>query len=304
MESKFQDHVELWPRPIEIIHGCPLDMDIHSKELIDEIMNLEFREDDVIVATYPKAGTTMTQEITWLVMNNGDVDAASKEYIVARVPFLEYTRLVSSKIYGGNDHKSIDLFKKKSSPRMCKIHLPWNLGAGRAVKEFNSKLIYVMRNPKDNVVSYFHFSQSFFKIPFSGSFTDFLKVYLGPTMGFGNIFDHYLGYWKERHRENVLILYYEDLVHDHRAQVVKIAKFLQKELTDEVIDRIVEATKFKSMKKNPMTNYEFDRPVRPGTTPFMRKGETGDWKNHFSVEEAEIFDNLIAEKLTSVGIEY
>ncbi|XP_074651313.1 sulfotransferase 1B1-like [Tubulanus polymorphus] len=266
-------------------------------------MSLEFREDDVIVATYPKAGTTLTQEITWLVMNNGDVEAAKLEYVSARLPFLEYAPLTRSMIYG-KIHTPLELFLKQNSPRMCKVHLPWNIGPSRAVDEFNSRLIYVMRNPKDTAVSNYHFAQGFTKNPFTGSFSDFLKVYLAPEMAYGTIFDHYLGYWNERYRENILILYYEDLVHDHRAQVVKIAEFLQKDLSDEVVDRIVAATKFKVMKENPMTNYVYDGFARPNAKPFMRKGETGDWKNHFTPEEADIFDRLIAEKLTSVGIKY
>ncbi|XP_074649900.1 sulfotransferase 1B1-like [Tubulanus polymorphus] len=300
MEPKEED---LWPRPIELIHGYPFSVTNHSKELIDKIMNLEYREDDIIIATYPKAGTTMTQEITWLVMNNGDLEAAKQDYLSARMPFLDFTPPTRSLIYG-DLHTPLELFLKQSSPRICKMHLPWNLGPRQAVDKFKSRLIYVMRNPKDIAVSYYHFAQAFARTPFIGSFSNFLKVFLAPNMSYGPIFDHYLGYWKERHRENILILYYEDLVHDHRAQVVKIAKFLQKDLTDEVIDRIVEATKFKSMKANPMTNYKGDGYAKPNAPPFMRKGETGDWKNHFTVEEAETFDRLIAEKLTSVGIKY
>ncbi|XP_074651043.1 sulfotransferase 1 family member D1-like [Tubulanus polymorphus] len=295
---------DLYPRPIEYVNDVPINLEYHSKERINEIMNVEFRSDDIIVATYPKAGTTMTQEITWLVMNNGDVEAAKQEYIAARIPFLEFTPPVSSKISGQDDCTSMNLFLEQNSPRLCKVHLPWNLGPSRAVDEFNAKLIYVMRNPKDTAVSNFYFAQSFELNPYRGSFSDFLKVYLAPDMDYGPIFDHYLGYWNERHRENILILYYEDLVHDHRAQVVKIAKFLQKDLTDEVVDRIVASTRFKSMKENPMTNYAYDGPVRPNATPFMRKGEAGDWKNHFTAEEAELYDRLIAEKLTSVGIKY
>ncbi|XP_074651347.1 sulfotransferase 1B1-like [Tubulanus polymorphus] len=244
-----------WNRVMEFIYGCPLNMN--------------------------NAGTTMTQEITWLVMNNGDAEAAKREYIAVRIPFLEYTRLIHSKAYG-KKYTSLELFLQQSSPRMGKFHLPWYLGPGRAVDKFHSRLIYVMKNPKDTAVSYFYFAQSFPK-PYTGPFSDFLKVYLAPDMGNGNIFDHYLGYWKERHRENILILYYEDLVHDHRAQVVKIAKFLQKELTDEVIDRIVEATSFKSMKENPMVQFSFDEPPRPDAPPFFRKGETGDWRNCHAV---------------------
>ncbi|XP_074649899.1 sulfotransferase 1C1-like isoform X2 [Tubulanus polymorphus] len=250
MEQKLKNMQKIWPRPMELVYDCPLNVNISNKQLVDEVMNLEYKEDDIIIATYPKSGTTMTQEITWLVMNDGDVETARQENIALRIPFLEYKPLIDCNAYG-KKYTSLELFLKQSSPRLGKFHLPWHLGPGRAVEEFSSKLIYVMRNPKDVAVSFFYFAQSF-PIPYTGSFSDFLKVFMGPDMGFGNVFDHCLGYWKERHRKNILIIQFKDLVHDHRAQVVKIAKFLQKDLSDEVIDRIVEATSFKVMKENPM----------------------------------------------------
>lgn len=52
----------------------------------------------------------------------------------------------------------------------------------------------------------------------------------------------------------------------------KICAFLGKELTDEAIDRVVEASSFSNMKKNPRANYK--DLVEPSiyTTATMRKG--------------------------------
>ena len=35
----------------------------------------------------------------------------------------------------------------------------------------------------------------------------------------------------------------------------------------------------------------------------MRKGVVGDWKNHFTEEQAKRYDQLVAEKLKGTGLE-
>lgn len=57
--------------------------------LIDQIRNMPVYEDDVWVITFPKCGTTWTQEMVWLLNNDLNYDRASKETLEERFPFLE-----------------------------------------------------------------------------------------------------------------------------------------------------------------------------------------------------------------------
>lgn len=41
------------------------------------------------IATYPRSGTTWTQEMVWLICNNLDFDAARSEPLTKRFPFFE-----------------------------------------------------------------------------------------------------------------------------------------------------------------------------------------------------------------------
>ena len=41
-----------------------------------EIRELEVRSDDVWISSFPKCGTTWTQEMVWNIMNNVDLDTA------------------------------------------------------------------------------------------------------------------------------------------------------------------------------------------------------------------------------------
>ncbi|KAK3861684.1 hypothetical protein Pcinc_032381 [Petrolisthes cinctipes] len=45
-----------------------------APKFLDKIQSFDFRSDDVVVMTFPKAGTTWMQEILWTMMHNPDLD--------------------------------------------------------------------------------------------------------------------------------------------------------------------------------------------------------------------------------------
>ncbi|XP_050058538.1 luciferin sulfotransferase-like [Aphis gossypii] len=52
------------------------------------ILDMEIRDDDVWVCSFPKTGTTWCQEMTWCIGNNVDLEGA-KQLLVERFPYLE-----------------------------------------------------------------------------------------------------------------------------------------------------------------------------------------------------------------------
>ncbi|XP_055006512.1 sulfotransferase 1C4-like [Boleophthalmus pectinirostris] len=91
-----------------------------------------------------------------------------------------------------------------------------------------------------------------------------------------------------------------------RQEVERIMRYLDLSICDEVISQIVDLTSFESMKENPMSNYScvpppaFDHSI----SPFMRKGEVGDWRNHFTPEQSKMFDEDYKEKMKDVDIPF
>lgn len=51
--------------------------------------NFEARETDIWVATFPRSGTTWTQELVWMIANDLNYDAAQKDPLTKRFPFFE-----------------------------------------------------------------------------------------------------------------------------------------------------------------------------------------------------------------------
>lgn len=54
-----------------------------------EIYNFEARPSDVFICTHPRSGTTITQELIWLLCNDLNYEEASTTELSRRFPFME-----------------------------------------------------------------------------------------------------------------------------------------------------------------------------------------------------------------------
>lgn len=59
------------------------------KPMAVRIKEMEVYDDDIWVMSFPKCGTTWTQEAVWLLNNDLDYETAKKVNLVHRFPFLE-----------------------------------------------------------------------------------------------------------------------------------------------------------------------------------------------------------------------
>ncbi|XP_061912376.1 sulfotransferase 1B1-like [Entelurus aequoreus] len=253
---------------------------------------------DLLIATYPKAGTTWTLEIVDLLLHNGDLEICRRAPIPVRTPFLENFARVG--IPSG-----LDLLATMDPPRVIKTHLQFHL-IPKGFWENKCKVIYVARNAKDNLVSYFHFNHMNLTHPEPGPWEGYIQKFMRGQVPWGSWYEHVKGYWKERENKNLLFLFYEDMNENPRREIERIMRYLDLSLSDDVISRIVEQTSFKNMTTNPTVNYSFiPEPVFDHSrSTFMRKGIVGDWKNHFTPEQAGAFDEDYEKKMKEVNIPF
>ncbi|XP_066487522.1 sulfotransferase 1B1-like [Tiliqua scincoides] len=268
--------------PLTLVHGIPLMEPIAQQWA--PIENFEARPDDLVIATYPKAGTTWMQEIVDLLLVGGDLEKARRAPLHYRIPFLEICS--PPPIPSG-----VDQLVDAPSPRTIKTHLPFQL-VPKSFWEKNCKVIYVARNAKDNLVSYFFFDQMNLTQPDPGPWNDYVKKFMEGEVPWGSWYDHVRRFWDEKENHRILYMFYEDMKEDLVREVRRVKDFLELDLSEDILQRIAHHTSFKVMKDNPMANYEsvpeaiFDKTK----SPFMRKGEVGDWKNYFTVAQREEFD--------------
>lgn len=58
------------------------------KPFMDSIINYEVNKDDVWICSFPKSGTTWTQEMVWLVQNGFNFEEAKEKLLYERSPTL------------------------------------------------------------------------------------------------------------------------------------------------------------------------------------------------------------------------
>ncbi|XP_030604831.1 sulfotransferase 2B1-like [Archocentrus centrarchus] len=266
-------------------HGLLLPRENNSYESLKFAQEFKFEDDDILVVTYPKSGTIWMQEILPLVLNGGDLT------VIHTIPNWERVPLIQTKRFA--------LFVNKlASPRMLGTHFPYNL-MPPSFYTSKAKVIYIMRNPKDIMVSsyYFHQMAGFLEDP--GTFDEFMDKFLEGEVMFGKWTDHVKSWRSSELADRIMYITYEEMVQDLPASLRRISDFLGRNLTEEVIQKIAENCSFKTMKTNNMSNFSLMPKVYMDSdkSPFLRKGTVGDWKNHFSSEQLARFISVISKEL-------
>ncbi|XP_038567933.1 sulfotransferase family 2, cytosolic sulfotransferase 3 [Micropterus salmoides] len=271
-------------------HGLKLPKETHDLESLKFAQEFTFKDEDVVAVTYPKSGTIWMQEILPLVLNGGDLTLIHTVPNWDRAPWLEEKRLA----------EVVDQLK---SPRALVSHFPYHL-MPPSFHTSKAKVIYVMRNPKDIIVSsyYFHQMAGFLEDP--GTFDEFMDKFLEGRVLFGKWTDHVKSWRHTELGDRIMYITYEEMCQDLPAALRRISEFLGRHLSEESIQKIAEHCSFKNMKANNMSNFSLvpKKYMDPDKSPFFRKGVVGDWKNHFSSESLAKFTSVLRKELGSESV--
>ncbi|XP_010366958.1 sulfotransferase 2B1 [Rhinopithecus roxellana] len=266
--------------------GVPFPVGLYSPESISLAENTQdVRDDDIFIITYPKSGTTWMIEIICLILKDGDPSWIRSVPIWERAPWCET-------IVGAFS------LPDQYSPRLMSSHLPIQIFT-KAFFSSKAKVIYMGRNPRDVVVSLYHYSKIAGQLKDPGTPDQFLRDFLKGEVQFGSWFDHIKGWLRMQGKDNFLFITYEELQQDLQGSVQRICRFLGHPLGKEALGSIVAHSTFGAMKANTMSNYTLLPPSlldhRRGA--FLRKGVCGDWKNHFTVAQSEAFDRVYRKQM-------
>nr|BAH71474.1 ACYPI010038 [Acyrthosiphon pisum] len=108
---------------------------VYFKKFGQRIQDMDIRDNDIWVCSYPKTGTTWCQEMTWCIANDLDFEGA-KQFLPERFPFLDHTPLFDyEKVLPEKPDLKLPLYVSDSiefinglkSPRFIKTHLPYKL---------------------------------------------------------------------------------------------------------------------------------------------------------------------------------
>ncbi|XP_011705425.1 PREDICTED: sulfotransferase 4A1-like [Wasmannia auropunctata] len=169
---------------------------------------------------------------------------------------------------------------------------------------FLSQIIYVARNPRDVVVSWYHFQKSnTAHLGFQGTFEQFCNNFMNNHTWYSPYWEHVKEAWAMKHKKNMMFLFYEDLIKDLPGNIRKIAAFFEKSYSDEQIATLVEHLKIENFRKNPMVSQPASTNViRPEM--FIRQGMIGRWKEMFTPEIEERFNKWITDNLKDTDLTF
>ncbi|KAB0794482.1 hypothetical protein PPYR_12482 [Photinus pyralis] len=282
----------------------------HFRKYEEQIDNFELRDEDIIVASFPKSGTTWIQEMVWLIKHRVSLTGSEID-ICERFPMLEMCSLMESR--NAEEYvekhfiKSLQYIDEQKGQRFIKTHLPLCL-LPKQLKNGTKqpKVIYAIRNPKDVFTSYYHHGHVMHG--WKPNMEDFAKVYLGDKVLFGPYWKHVFGFYNMRHLPNFLIIKYEDMKKDITGVIEKVCHFLGEDpLTEEQLELLRERIDFKFMKNNRAVNYkrfvEAGRKNNPDVTDFMRSGTVGNYREEMSDELISKFDEWIKRNISNTDFD-
>ena len=85
---------------------------------------------------------------------------------------------------------------------------------------------------------------------------------------------------------------------DLTANICQIAEFLEKPVSNDIVNKITHQCTFKEMTKNMSTFTLID------DLKVLRKGEIGDWKNYFTPEIEKRFESEVMKELMDTGLTF
>ena len=269
-----------------------------SPERWQELKTFPLRRDDLFIVTYPKSGTTWMQQIVKLLRNGGKSDDVPLDRCI---PWLDVLDCDFGKLHGCTPDMATS--SDVLSPRAFKSHFQYEFAPGGLPHTSPAKYIYMMRNPKDVCVSYWHHVSMIEEdYPWEKHF----GMFTSPECMWGTWFDHVLGWWKHNDASNILFVKYEDMLSDPLTHVRTVANFIGIEnATDELIRVVTEKSSFRKMKDDSSCNYDWLMgKVFSGDSSFIRKGVVGNWKQQFSAEESKHLDDIFSEKMSGSGLTF
>jgi hypothetical protein len=248
------------------------------RDLVVGFRHWGFRPDDVLLASYPKSGTT------WLAFM-----LAQLLWKAGREQTLLDHRFLPAIGQQGRAEKFLT-----SGGRLIRSHEPYRPTYKRA--------IYVVRDGRDVAVSMYWQAQRVMGM--EATFSEYLPLFLeGRLAGAGAWHDHVDG-WLDSPPfagGDVLLVRYEDMQRDAHDVLRRSARFFDLPASDEAIADAVAAGSIESMKDRERQTKGLAHRETGEKIPVVRKGVVGDWQNYFHDDDLAAFNRAAGAAMTRLG---
>lgn len=244
--------------------------------------------DDVFIVSYPRSGNTWTRFlISNLIYQDEPTTFANIE---ARIP----------EIYFNSDH----MMRGLPRPRILKSHECFDPRCRR--------VIYIVRDPRDVAVSFYHHNVKAGNIPDGYPMDDFVPRFIAAE------FDTRWGSWDDNVRSwlalrnghsGFLLLSYEEMKKDSVGQLLRVGSFLEQssfrqlDLSPQKIQRAVDLSsseRMRALEKEQGGQWVLTRQTRPDK-PFVRTASAGGWKTTLSEKSIAAIEGSWGGTMSALG---
>ena len=275
--------------------------ELHNHHFDSTVWNgFEFRDDDIVIATYAKSGTTWVQQIVAQLLFEGAENlkvAEMSPWLDLRVPPKE---------------EKLAAVAAQTHRRFLKTHLP----VDALVYSPKAKYLYIGRDGRDVVWSLYnhHANANEFWYqalndtpglvgpPIARPPSDIRQYFQewldGDGYPFWPFWENVRSWWAIRELANLLLLHFAELRADLPGQVRRIAAFLDIGIDERRWPAILEHCSFDYMKAHatdsvPLAGAFWDG----GAQTFVHKGTNGRWRDTLSEAECRRYEETARREL-------
>jgi hypothetical protein len=245
---------------------------------------------DIFLVSYPRSGNTWTRFLLGnLIYQNEPVTFSNIE---SRVP----------EIYFNSDRR----LRALPGARMLKSH--------ECFQPHYPHVIYIVRDPRDVAISFYHHNVKARNIADDYPMTDFVPRFIAGEFDrrFGSWRDNVLSWMSVRgDSPNFMMLGYEDMKRDTAGALRQVVRFLERcwsrkiDSRPEALERAIELSspeRMRDLERKEAASWVLTRSTRSDKS-FVRTAKAGEWKSGLAPESVAAIESAWGTLMRQLGYE-